>query len=111
MLRILLFAAPIFFGLIPPSALAQVRDFAPVTREMPLNPSPDDWLMFSRTYDKQRFNPLDQITRRNVGQLRMAWVRGMAPGVQKIYLLSTGASCAQPTPERSSRLWMTPTAI
>jgi alcohol dehydrogenase (cytochrome c) len=32
------------------------------------------------TYDAQRFSPLDQINRRNVGGLRMAWVRGMGPG-------------------------------
>ena len=47
---------------------------------MLLNPGPDDWLMFSRTYDAQRFSPLKQITRQNVGQLRLAWERGMGPG-------------------------------
>ena len=29
---------------------------------MLVNPSPDDWLMYSRTYDAQRFSPLKQIT-------------------------------------------------
>ena len=62
---------------------AQVKDFQPVTREMLLNPDPGDWLMYSRTYDAQRFSPLDQINRQNVGQLRMAWVRGMGPGTQE----------------------------
>jgi alcohol dehydrogenase (cytochrome c) len=57
---------------------AQVQNFSPVTREMLLNPSPDDWLMLSRTYDEQRFSPLNQINRQDVGQLRMVWVRGMA---------------------------------
>jgi alcohol dehydrogenase (cytochrome c) len=61
-------------------AVAQVQNFKPVTRQMLENPSSDDWLMFSRTYDAQRFSPLKQINRRNVGQLRMAWVRGMGPG-------------------------------
>jgi glucose dehydrogenase len=44
------------------------------------NPSPNDWLMFSRTYDAQRFSPLEQINRQNVTQLRLAWERGMGPG-------------------------------
>jgi alcohol dehydrogenase (cytochrome c) len=37
--------------------------------------------MFSRTYDAQRFSPLDQINRRNVGQLTMAWSRGLPNGL------------------------------
>ncbi len=36
--------------------------------EMLLKPSPDDWLMYSRTYDAQRFSPLKQITKQNVGR-------------------------------------------
>ena len=83
MVRTLFFVASIAFGVIAPAALAQVNDFAPVTREMLLNPSPDDWLMFSRTYDAQRFSPLDQVSRQNVGQLRMVWARGMPPGTQE----------------------------
>ena len=62
------------------SVWAQVRNFQPVTQQMLENPSPVDWLMFSRTYDAQRFSPLKQINKQNVGQLRTAWVRGMGPG-------------------------------
>ena len=47
----------------------QGRGFTPVTRAMLLNPSPDDWLMFSRTYDAQRYSPLNQINKQNVGRL------------------------------------------
>ena len=83
MKRTSFFLAAVVFGLVTWSVRAQVRDFAPVTQEMLLNPSPGDWLMFSRTYDNQRFSPLDQINRQSVGQLRMAWVRGMGPGVQE----------------------------
>lgn len=82
--RLLFFISSLLLGLITPQALAQVKDFSPVTREMLLNPSPDDWLMFSRTYDNQRFSPLDQINQQNVDELRLAWVRGMGPGVQEI---------------------------
>jgi glucose dehydrogenase len=42
-------------------AWAQVRDFKPVSAETLKNPSPDDWLMINRTYDQQRFSPLDEI--------------------------------------------------
>src|SRR5215471_12041811 len=67
-----LLAAPLLTG--------QVQRYVPVTQQMLENPSPDDWLMFSRTYDAQRFSPLKQITRQNVGQLRLAWERGMGAG-------------------------------
>src|SRR5215468_9227055 len=59
---------------------AQTPGFPPVTKEMLANPSPDDWLMFSRTYDAQRFSPLKQITKQNVSQLHVAWQRPMGAG-------------------------------
>ena len=65
------------------AASAQVKDFKPVTDEMLLHPNPGDWLMPSRTYDWQRFSPLDEINKQNVGQLRMAWSRGMASGISE----------------------------
>src|SRR5215469_14092338 len=70
----------LLFLLAVTAALAQVQNYKPVTQEMLLNPSPDDWLMFSRTYDAQRFSPLKQINKQNVGQLRLAWERGMGAG-------------------------------
>jgi PQQ-dependent dehydrogenase (methanol/ethanol family) len=33
----------------------------------------DDWLSYGRTYDEQRFSPLDQIHEGNVGRLGLAW--------------------------------------
>ncbi len=59
---------------------AQVQNFKPVTTAELANPSPNDWLSFSRTYDDQRYSPLNQITRQNVSQLRMTWSRGMPAG-------------------------------
>ena len=61
--------------------LGQGQRFVPVTEQMLLNPSPDDWLMFSRTYDAQRFSPLNQVNRQNVSQLALAWSRGLGPGI------------------------------
>src|SRR5215510_16329670 len=67
--------------MVPPLLLAQVKDFVPVTDQMLLNPSPDDWLMFSRTYDAQRFSPLTQVNKQNVNQLGLAWSRGLSQGM------------------------------
>jgi alcohol dehydrogenase (cytochrome c) len=61
-------------------AMVRVENFTPVTKEMLLKPNPADWLMFSRTYDAQRFSPLDQINKKNVRQLSLAWSRGMGIG-------------------------------
>ncbi len=47
------------------------------------NPSPNDWLMFSRTYDAQRYSPLNQINKQNVNQLGLAWTRGLANGTME----------------------------
>ena len=55
----------------------EVREFTPVTQAMLENPAPEDWLMFSRTYDAQRYSPLDQINKENVGKLQTAWIRGI----------------------------------
>src|SRR5882724_5014785 len=71
-----------FFALTAaPAAAQQSKDFKPVSDEMLLNPNPEDWLMPSRTYDWQRFSPLNQINKQNVNQLRLAWSRGLASGV------------------------------
>ncbi len=59
---------------------AQPGAFVPVTTAMLENPSPDDWLMYSRTYDAQRFSPLKQISRQNVGRLRVAWMHEFGTG-------------------------------
>ncbi len=55
-------------------------DFRPVTDAMLADPSPNDWLMWRRTLDGWGYSPLDQITRANVGTLRMAWTRALRTG-------------------------------
>jgi len=69
---------------------AQIADFKPVTREMLVSPDPADWLMLNRTYDEQRFSPLNQVNRENVGQLELAWARSR-PGPMKPFRSCTGA--------------------
>ncbi len=63
-----------------PAVQAQGPDFTPVTKQMLLNPSADDWLMYSRTYDAQRFSPLKQITKQNVGQLKQVFTKELGNG-------------------------------
>ena len=58
----IVFAGILLLGIVSSAQTREVNRFTPVTQEMLANPSPDDWLMYSRTYDAQRFSPLKQIT-------------------------------------------------
>ena len=60
-----------------------LSSFVPVTAKMLQNPSPNDWLMMSRTYDGQRHSLLKQINRDNVGQLKLVWTSEMGAGKQE----------------------------
>jgi alcohol dehydrogenase (cytochrome c) len=80
---------------------AQQASYAPVTREVLRDPPPEDWLMFNRTYDAQRFSPLKLINKTNVGQLRMVWSRSQRQGTQEgiplvhdgiMYVITPGAA-------------------
>ena len=94
-------------GLVSPALGAAA--FVPVTDAMLDNPAPSDWLMVSRTYDQQRFSPLDQINTSNANQLRMAWARSLPLGTQEstpivyrgvMYLFAPGATIqAAPLPK------------
>ena len=60
------------------SVLASAMKEHPVTAEVLSKPDPADWLMYSRTYDAQRFSPLDEIDRRNVGYVAARVVEAAA---------------------------------
>ena len=62
------------------TAGAQVKTVKPVTEAMLLNPPADDWLMYSRTYDAQRYSPLNQINKQNVSRLEQVWKKDLAQG-------------------------------
>src|ERR671930_406871 len=66
------------------TASAQVKTVKPVTEAMLLNPPADDWLMYSRTYDAQRFSPLNQINKQNVGRLTQVWKDDLQSGTIEI---------------------------
>ncbi len=66
-----------------PSFAQSDEPFVPVTDAMLQNPADGDWLMWRRTLDSQGYSPLSQITKENVGDLRMVWSRSMEPGNQE----------------------------
>jgi len=59
------------------------RNLVPLTEDNLKNPSPNDWLMYNRSYDAQRFSPLQQINQSNVGQLKLAWSVTEGAGAQE----------------------------
>ena len=104
MIRKMLFILAILLVTIASVALAQIKPVNLVTMDMLQNPSPNDWLMYSRTYDAQRFSPLNQITKQNVGQLKQVWSKDMVTGTQEsiplvhdgiMYVMNPGAPGSQ----------------
>jgi len=63
-----------------PPANALLDKLTPVTAAMLAKPAPGEWLTWRRTYDSQGFSPLNQITRDNVKNLRVAWSWSLPPG-------------------------------
>lgn len=59
---------------------AQTAHFVPVTDEVLRSPKPGDWLTWRRDRGATGYSPLDQIQRRNVRGLRLAWAWAMEPG-------------------------------
>ena len=78
----------------------EVKNYVPVTDEMLRNPDPGDWLMVRRNYQAWSYSPLNQITRDNVQNLKLAWVWAMSEGTRNepsplvhngiIYLINFG---------------------
>jgi alcohol dehydrogenase (cytochrome c) len=98
---VILAVASVFTTQVFAQTAPKITDFKPVTESVLENPNPADWLMLSRTFDEQRFSPLNQINKSNVGQLRMAWTRGLGNGTQEstpivyngvMYINAPGAS-------------------
>ena len=67
-----------------PAAAQSTDDFVPVTDAMLQDPDPADWPMWRRTLDGWGYSPLDQVTRENVGELRLAWSRALMAGTQEV---------------------------
>mgnify|MGYP001326511392 FL=1 len=84
MLRIFLISTFLFVSLLPFNLFAQGADFPPVTDEMLQDPADGDWLMWRRTLDSWGYSPLDEISKENVGDLRLVWTRDLATGTGEI---------------------------
>ena len=72
------------------SGQASPSVYTPVTDARLTNPSPEDWLMYRRTYDSWGYSPLDQINRDNVRGLRMVWTRDLEQGTGEVTPLAYG---------------------
>ena len=66
----------------------EVKNYVPVTDAMLRNQPAGDWLMARRNYQAWSYSPLNEVTRDNVKDLKLAWVWSMREGL--------GAN--QPTP-------------
>ena len=65
----------------PPVKRANPFDrFTPVTDKHLAEPPEQDWLSWRRSYDAHGFSPLAQITKQNVGGLRVAWSWSLPTG-------------------------------
>src|SRR5262245_34002772 len=54
-------------------ATQTVASYAAVTDQRLVNPEPENWLMYRRTYDGWGYSPLEQITTGNVDSLVPVW--------------------------------------
>lgn len=74
---------PLLSLALAPAMRAQSADRVRVTDDMLRRPATGDWLRWRRDHTASGYSPLDQITSRNVQDLRLAWSWGMAPGAQE----------------------------
>ena len=58
----------------------EVPHFTSVTDELLQQPPASDWLTWRRTLDGHGYTPLNQINKKNVNNLRLAWVLAMRDG-------------------------------
>jgi PQQ-dependent dehydrogenase (methanol/ethanol family) len=93
---------------------ARAADYKPVTADMLVNPPAQDWLQISRTYDEQRFSPLDQINQSNVAKLQMVFSLGLPPGTQEstpivhdgvMYMIEPGANLLAIDATTGDKIW------
>ncbi|MDA1094724.1 MAG: PQQ-binding-like beta-propeller repeat protein [Acidobacteria bacterium] len=61
----------------------EATGLTPVTDALLRDPPPEDWLTWRRTLNNHGYSPLGEITRDNVGDLRLAWVVSMRDGVNQ----------------------------
>ncbi len=95
-LVVALIAAASLVAIPLPAAAQPAHDFVPVTDAMLQDPDPADWPMWRRTLDGWGYSPLDQVTRENVGEIRLAWSRALMAGTQEVTPLAYGGVLYMP---------------
>ncbi|MDH3420421.1 MAG: methanol/ethanol family PQQ-dependent dehydrogenase [Gammaproteobacteria bacterium] len=83
----------VVLGALPAVGLSQgVEDYSPVSSQRLLNPEPENWLLYRRTYDGMGFSPLDQINVQNVADLVPVWTfaTGITEGHQSPPIVNDG---------------------
>jgi alcohol dehydrogenase (cytochrome c) len=68
----------------PPSRPNPLDRLTPVTDVMLSAPADGEWLTWRRSFDAQGFSPLTQVTRDNVGELRLAWSWALPNGPNEV---------------------------
>jgi alcohol dehydrogenase (cytochrome c) len=68
----------------PPSRPNPLDRLTPVTDLMLSAPADGEWLTWRRSSDAQGFSPLAQVTRENVGELRLAWSWALPNGPNEV---------------------------
>lgn len=63
-------------GLLSGTSLSQAQE---VTFERLVNPEPENWLTHNRTYNANRYSPLDEINKDNVADLDFAFAVSLIP--------------------------------
>src|SRR4030095_3134958 len=71
---------------------AGTTSYTPVTDQRLVNPEPENWLMYRRTYDGWGYSPLEQITPTNAATLVPVWTfsTGVAEGHQAPPIVNHG---------------------
>ena len=66
--------------------------YAPVTDQRLVNPEPENWLMYRRTYDGWGYSPLEQVTPANAATLVPVWTfsTGVTEGHQAPPIVNNG---------------------
>ena len=78
---------------VPALGLSQgIESYEPVSSQRLLNPEPENWLLYRRTYDGMGFSPLDQINTENVADLVPVWTfsTGITEGHQSPPFVNDG---------------------
>ena len=62
----------------------KLKGYVPVTDDMLLRPTPENWISFRNGYNLWGYSSLNQINAANVHELRLVWSLAMQPGPQEI---------------------------